>query len=120
MPKKKKKFNKFKKKHPGQRPQPVASQINQSSADTKEEAIVFSPDEPESSEEKIAAPQEETDVPEAIENEYAHVKKDVKKILIIMLLIILLLVIIYIVSLKTALLSSLGDWVYKLLNIYNG
>ena len=53
-------------------------------------------------------------------DKYDHVKKDIKKILIIMAIIILALIGIYILSLKTTILSSFGDWVYKILNIQTG
>lgn len=62
--------------------------------------------------------EENTDIgTEDISNEYAHVQKDVKKILIIMSSIMILLAIIYYLSTTTPLLSSLGDWIYKILNI---
>jgi len=49
--------------------------------------------------------------------EYAHVQKDVKKILIIMISIVVLLFIIYYVSTATSVLTTMGDWLYRVLNI---
>ena len=50
-------------------------------------------------------------------DKYAHVKKDIKKILIIMAIIILALIGIYVLSLKTTIFSTFGNWIYKILNI---
>lgn len=50
-------------------------------------------------------------------DKYDHVKKDVKKILVIMASIIILLLITYFVSLKTHYLNSLGDFIYRITNI---
>jgi len=53
-------------------------------------------------------------------DKYAHVKTDIKKILIIMAIIFLILIGIYILSFKTTFLNTFGDWVYKILNIQTG
>ncbi|MCL5410416.1 MAG: hypothetical protein M1324_01025 [Patescibacteria group bacterium] len=50
-------------------------------------------------------------------NQYDHVKKDVRKIIALIGLIILVFSGIYILGLKTNILSSFGDWVYKIANI---
>lgn len=50
-------------------------------------------------------------------DKYDHVKNDIKKILVIMLIIILVLIGVYILSLKTEILTTFGNWVYKILNI---
>ena len=50
-------------------------------------------------------------------DKYAHVKVDIKKILIIMAIIILVLFGVYVLSLKTTILDSFGNWIYKILNI---
>lgn len=50
-------------------------------------------------------------------DKYDHVKKDIKKILIIMLIIVLALFGTYLLSFKTSFLGTFGNWVYELLNI---
>ena len=49
--------------------------------------------------------------------EYAHVKVDVKKILLIMTIIVVLLLVTYYIDLKTSYLNNIGNWIYKILNI---
>lgn len=50
-------------------------------------------------------------------DQYAHVKKDIQKILIIMSSIIIVLFGVYYLSLKTSYLNVIGDWIYKVTNI---
>lgn len=50
-------------------------------------------------------------------DKYHHVKKDVRNILIIMISIIIVLIGTYFLSNKTTVLSSISDWIYKILNI---
>lgn len=62
--------------------------------------------------------QAKTEAPDVYQtDEYAHVKKDIRKILIIMLIIVIVLIGIYLLSLKTSFLTNFGNWTYKLLNI---
>lgn len=115
MSKKKKKFNKLKKKHlvqPNQSHQ--TPKITTEQNDNNLEAEVASL--PSESEVDIRESVSK-DIPASIENEYAYVKKDIKKILLIIFSLVVILIAIYIVGLKTTLLSSFGDWVYEILNI---
>ena len=118
MSKKKKKFNKLKKKHQAQSFQnPQASKTPIERNDTNLEAEVASlPSESENDIEESVS----KDIPTSIENEYAYVKKDIKKILLIILSLVVILIAVYIVDLKTTLLSSFGDWIYRILNITTG
>lgn len=50
-------------------------------------------------------------------DKYEHVRKDVKKILLIMSSIIIVLIATYFLNQKTTYLTSLGNWIYKILNI---
>jgi hypothetical protein len=50
-------------------------------------------------------------------NQYDHVKKDTKKILIIIGIISVIFLGIYFIGLKTEILNSFGDWIYKIANI---
>lgn len=54
---------------------------------------------------------------QADNQEFNYVRRDVKKILIIMVLIIVIIIALYFVDAKTTVLSSMGDWFYKLFNI---
>jgi hypothetical protein len=65
--------------------------------------------------ERIAEKETEPDI--YMSDKYDHVKRDVKKILLIMFAILIVLFLTYYVSLKTTYLSSLGNWIYKILNI---
>lgn len=53
-------------------------------------------------------------------DQYAHVKKDIRKILIIVTFIVIVLFAVYFVSLKTRGLEAIGDWIYKILNLTTG
>ena len=67
-----------------------------------------------------AAPSQSIKTPAApvVESaEFQHVRKDVKKIMTLLLIIIIVLIILYFVDQKTTILSSAGDWIYKILNI---
>ncbi|MEK7097471.1 MAG: hypothetical protein AAB906_01330 [Patescibacteria group bacterium] len=46
-----------------------------------------------------------------------HVKKDVRKIVFIIFLLSLIFIVIYFLGSKTNVLSSFGDWIYKIANI---
>ena len=112
----KKKFKKKKhKKHSKQNiylaPRPTVSATPAiSSGVTEEEA-------PEIIEEEIAKPTQDAVIPAEEEKEYAYVRKDVRKILIVMGSIIALLIIAFIVNSKTTIFYSMGDWLYNTLNI---
>lgn len=56
-------------------------------------------------------------IPQEEEKEYAYVRKDVKKIVIVMASIIALLIVAFIINSKTSAFYSLGNWLYKALNI---
>jgi hypothetical protein len=60
---------------------------------------------------------EETEVDHYKTDKYAHVKKDIAKILVIMTSILILLLVIYFISLKTTYLTSLGDFIYRISHI---
>lgn len=113
----KKKFKKFKKKKHSHRPQYVAP-VQTSVAVPADNAIMPEiHDEPvvsEKIESKIAPMLEET---EAEKREYSYVKKDVKKILMVIGSIFALLFVAYYLSLKTPIFDSMGDWLYNTLNI---
>lgn len=120
MSKKKKKFNKLKKKHlikPNQNHNQQASRITTEQKDKSLEAEIDSlPSESEDDiEESVSG-----DIPTSIENQYAYVKKDIKRILLIILLLVIILIAIYVMNAKTTLLSSFGDWIYQVLNITTG
>ena len=106
-----KKKNKFKKKHQAKHNIPSApnetEKIVSPEGELLEEVLDKRPDPVE--------PEDMDDVYKT--NKYDHVKKDIKKILIIMGIIILALIGIYILSLKTTFFNSFGDWIYKILNI---
>jgi len=63
----------------------------------------------------------ETKKPEEVDpythNQYDHVKKDVRKILFIIAIIIIIFIGACILSAKTNVLASFGDWIYKIANI---
>lgn len=108
----KKKLKKFKKgghtKHKGN----IAPNSTQSITQKRNELI----DEVESL--GVEAEKEEETEPDIyMSDKYDHVKKDIKKILIIMLSIFIILFGVYYLSLKTTYLASIGDWIYKILNI---
>lgn len=113
----KKKFKKFKKKH-SHHPQYVAP-VEQSTP-VQTEAVSDVSDAlaniktAEKVEPKVAAPEVET---EAEKEEYSYVKKDVKKILIVIGSIFVLLFAAYYASIKTPIFNSMGDWLYNTLNI---
>lgn len=115
MPKKKKKFNKLKKRHQSQPYQGVRATkiVTEQKDDNLDEQISSLSSESEGEIEESVS----KDIPASIENEYAYVKGDIKKILLIFFSIIVFLIAIYIVDIKTTLLSSFGDWIYKILNI---
>jgi len=54
---------------------------------------------------------------DAIEKEYAYVRKDVRLILLTILLLVVLLIIAFILGEKTTWLRTLGDFIYKITNI---
>ena len=110
-----KKKNKFKKKH--------QAQYNITSPKTTEREISPGGEILEEILDNKPAPtdHELEDIHDAYKTDkYDHVKKDIKKILIIMAIIIVVLIGIYILSLKTTILTSFGDWVYRILNITTG
>lgn len=102
----KKKFKKFKK---------ISNQQlqtnNAATSSEKRDAIVSELNATEKERKELA----EKDIYDT--DKYDHVKKDVKKITIILGSIILLLFGIYFLSLKTTYLSTAGNWIYKILNI---
>lgn len=106
MSKNKNKFKKSKKRH---QTQPITSKpMAPISTDTKD------------SEEEILEVEAETTAETPSEydtDQYDYVKHDIKKILIIMVSIIILLFGFYYLGLKTTALDTLGNWIYKILNI---
>ena len=54
---------------------------------------------------------------DAIEREYAYVRKDVRLILMTILLLVVLLVVAFFIGEKTTWLKSFGDWIYRITNI---
>lgn len=52
--------------------------------------------------------------------EYDHVKKDIKKILLIITILIVLFAGIYVLGEKTNSLKAIGDWIYRVANINAG
>lgn len=56
-------------------------------------------------------------IPAEEEKEYAYVRRDVKKIVIVMGSIMVLLIIAFVVNSKTSAFYSLGNWLYNSLNI---
>ena len=87
------------------------------SAPAKTEIMAEVHDEPEvveKVESKIAPMLEETDTEK---KEYSYVRKDVKKILIVIGSIFVLLFVAYYLSLKTPIFNSMGNWLYNTLNI---
>jgi hypothetical protein len=50
-------------------------------------------------------------------NEYDHVRKDVRKILFIISILALIFVAVWLIGTKTGVLTSFGDWIYKIANI---
>ena len=50
-------------------------------------------------------------------SQYDHVKKDVKKILFIIAILGIIFIGIYLIGVKTSILSSFGDWIYRVANI---
>ena len=111
----KKKFKKFKKKHShGHQYQPPV-QVSPAQVETQDAPPVKDkPIEVEKVEAKTAPMLEET---EAEKKEYGYVRGDVKKILIVIGSVFVLLIAAYFVNLKTPLFHTMGDWLYKALNI---
>lgn len=112
----KKKFKKKKNKkrsqqniYVAQRPTVSATPIISSNVAKKEA--------PEVIEEKISKAARNAVIPVEEQKEYAYVRKDVKKILIVMGSIIVLLIIAFIVNSKTTIFYSMGNWLYNMLNI---
>lgn len=105
MSKKKNKFKKTKRhqlqEQPIRRQEPVA--------DAKNDSPVFESFAPEKVVESVS---DHYDT-----QKYDYVKHDIKKILIIMGSIVIILFGFYFLGLKTSLLSTLGNWIYKILNI---
>ncbi len=117
MSKKKHKKFKKKKKHghidfaPAQ-PRPV--RVEQPAQTTSTSAQTIEPEELE------AAETNNEPTAEAIaaeKKEYAYVRRDVKKILVVLGSIVVLLIIVFYINQKTPLFYSLGDWLYRVLNI---
>ncbi|MEI8143103.1 MAG: hypothetical protein WCG48_00600 [Candidatus Berkelbacteria bacterium] len=50
-------------------------------------------------------------------HDYSYVKKDLKKIGIVLAILVILFVSFYILGIKTNLLNAFGDWIYKILHI---
>ena len=112
----KKKFKKFKKKHAHQT-QYVAPVQTAVTTPIETEVMAEIHDEPEVVEKveaKTAPMLEET---EAEKKEYGYVRKDVRKILIVIGSIFILLFVAYCLSLKTPIFNSMGNWLYNTLNI---
>ena len=114
----KKKFKKKKnKKHSQQNvysaPKPTVAVAPEISSNVVEEQITT----PEIVEEKTPEAVHDAIIPAEEEKEYAYVRRDVKKILIVMGSIIALLIIAFVVNSKTTAFYSMGNWLYNSLNI---
>jgi len=72
---------------------------------------------PEIIEEEVAKPTSDAIIPAEDEAEYAYVRGDVKKILIVMGSVIALLIIAFVVNSQTSAFDSMGNWLYNSLNI---
>lgn len=114
----KKKFKKFKKKKKSNQPHYVALVQTAVSTPVDTEVMEAPKDEPEVIKEKAESKTdpmlEET---EAEKKEYAYIKKDARKIAIVIGSIFALLFITYYLSLKTPVFDSMGNWLYTSLNI---
>ena len=108
MSKKNKKFQKKKHKVAPLAPRHQETTLASTSSEVIESVIQDDP----------AELQEEEKEPDFYETDkYAHVKKDIAKILIIMALIFVILFVAYYLSLRTSIFTSFGDWIYKITNI---
>lgn len=72
---------------------------------------------PEVIEEKTPEIAHDAVIPAEEEKEYAYIRKDVKKIVIILSSVIALIIIAFVVNSKTTIFYSMGNWLYKALNI---
>ena len=72
---------------------------------------------PEIIEEKIPEVARDAIIPAEEEKEYSYVRRDVKKILIVMGSVVALLIIAFIINSKTTIFYSMGNWLYSALNI---
>jgi uncharacterized membrane protein len=105
MSKKKNKFKKSKRHH--LQDQPIKKQM--SAVEVKNNSPIV---ESSASDKVIEAPLDHYDT-----QKYDYVKHDIKKILIIMVSIIIVLFAFYFIELKTTILDTIGNWIYKILNI---
>jgi hypothetical protein len=102
-----KKKNKFKKQGPKVQPvtqierkldQAIATETNTEDVKLETPAIV------------------ETDEIAILNEKYKFVRRDVKKLLIVLGILAVILVGIYIINIKTPFLTTVGDWIYKIGN----
>lgn len=61
--------------------------------------------------------EKEKDEIELLNEKYLPIRKDVKKLLIVLAILAVLFVAIYFVGQKTTILTTIGDWLYKISNI---
>lgn len=103
-----KKKNKFKKSHRIEAPV-MRVKTTVSTVDTKEDEIL---DEGISEKAVEAKPDHLTD----LNRQYKYVRKDVRKLLMTIGLLVVLFVAAYFVNQQTGLLTSIGNWIYKIGN----
>lgn len=114
----KKKFKKKKNKKHSQvyvAPRPTVSAAPVAASTASPDAVAEMA--PETIEEEVVKPTSDAIIPAEDEAEYAYVRRDVKKILIVMSSVIALLIIAFIISNKTSAFNSMGNWLYNTLNI---
>lgn len=116
----KKKNKKFKKQRQSSHIQPVHRSESQPLADGTIRENTTTEDSSPQNEKKNIEAKEQSSEEQIAEHQYKYVKKDVKRVLIYVVLMILILAAVYVLSIKTSVFSSFGDWVYKLLNIQTG
>ncbi len=104
-----KKHNKFKKhggnKHNVVRPQAVQPAMTGTATVSAPEQIQSTPVEP-------VAP-EQLDEIALLDEKYAFIRRDVRKLMIVLGSLVILFIAIYFVNTKTEILANLGDWIYK-------
>jgi len=113
----KKKFKKKKNKKHGHQPTYIVQKPIISTTPTTSQSVTDVTEAPEVIEEKAPEPTADAVIPAEEEKEFAYVRRDVKKILIVMGSIVVLLIIAFIVNSKTTAFYSMGNWLYQALNI---
>ncbi|MDO8443948.1 MAG: hypothetical protein Q7S80_00370 [bacterium] len=108
-----KKHNKFKKRQSAHQPHAARQETAQPvSTSTQEMADTLV--EIKSSELSKAITPEKPDEIALLNEKYAFVRRDVRKLIIVLGSLVLLFVAIYFVNTRTTLLTNLGNWIYKI------